>query len=64
MIKTPEAVGNISLNKPGRPSPFVCYLAERGVAATAGTETVRAVRESRLIISLQEEADHFTDEFV
>ena len=64
MIKTPEAVGNISLDKPGRPSPFVCYLAERGVAATAGTETVRAVREPRLIISFQEKADHFTDDFV
>ncbi len=64
MIKTPEAVGDVTLNEPGRPSPFVCYLAERGVAATAGTETVRVVRESRFIISLQEEADHFADKFV
>src|SRR5208337_3885224 len=34
------------------PSPDfrILTLAERGVAATAGTETVRAVRESRLII--------------
>jgi hypothetical protein len=64
MIKTPETVGDITLNEPGRPSPFVCYLAECGVAAAAGTETVRAVRESWFIIGFQEEADHFTDEFV
>ena len=37
---------------------------QRGVAAAAGTETVRAVREPRLVVRLQQQADHFTDELV
>jgi hypothetical protein len=34
------------------------------VAAPAGTETVGVVRELRLVVGLQQEADHFADEFV
>src|ERR1039457_68039 len=64
MIQAPETVGDVTLDEPCCPRPFIRHLAERGVAATTGAETVLAVRESRFIISLQEEADHFTDEFV
>ena len=37
---------------------------QRGVAAPAGTETVGAVGEPRLVVRLQQEADHFADELV
>ena len=45
MIKTPEAVGDVSLDEPGRSGPGVGYLPQRGVAAPAGTEPVGAVGE-------------------
>ncbi len=40
------------------------YLAECGVAPPAGTETVGTVGERRLVVRLQEEADHFADNLV
>src|SRR3974377_2307770 len=64
MVKTAEAVGNVSLDKPGCPGPFSCHLAQGGVAAATGTETVRAARKPRLVISLQQEADYLAHEFI
>ena len=40
VVQRPEAVGDVSLDEPGRPGPDVFHLAQRGVAAAAGTETV------------------------
>jgi hypothetical protein len=37
MIKTPEAVGDVCLDEPGRSRPGVGYLPQRGVAAPAAT---------------------------
>src|SRR5512144_1588726 len=64
MVKTAEAVGNVSLDEPGCPGPFSCHLTQGGVAATAGTETVRAAGEPRLIIGLQQEADYLAHELI
>src|SRR6266700_861484 len=64
MVERPETISDISLDKPGRPCPCVSYLTQRGVAAPAGTETVGAIGEGRLIVCLQQEADYFTDELV
>ena len=41
-----------------------CDLAQCGVAATAGTETVRAAGKLRLIIRLQQEADYLADQLI
>jgi len=40
MIQAPEAIGNITLDKPGCPGPGAGYLRQCGMAAAAGTETV------------------------
>src|SRR6266496_3192292 len=40
MVKAAETIGDVSLDKPGCPGPVCCHFAQRGVAATAGTETV------------------------
>jgi len=53
VIETPETVGEVSLDEPGCPAPCLHDLAQRGVAATAGTETVRAAGEQRFVVRLQ-----------
>ena len=45
MIEAPETVGDVSLDEPGRPFQMSRHLAQRGVAAPAGTETVGTVGE-------------------
>ena len=64
MVKRPETIGDVSLDEPGRPGPGVGYLAQCGVAAAAGAETVGTVGERRLVVRLQQEADHLADELV
>src|SRR5262249_44438162 len=64
MVEAPEAVGDVTLDEPGRPFPGVDHLAERGVTSPAGTETVGSVGERRLVVRLQQQPDHFTDEFI
>ena len=64
VVQRPEAVRDVSLDKPGRPGPDVFHFAQRGVAATAGPETVGPAGELRLVIRFQQEADHFADKFV
>jgi hypothetical protein len=61
MVKAPEAVRDVSLDEPGRPGPGALNLTERGVAAPAGAETVRAAGELRLVIRLKEQAHHLAD---
>ena len=46
------------------PVQVVGYLPQCGVTASAGAEPVRAVGELRLVVRLQEEADHFADQLV
>ena len=64
VVETPETVGDVSLDKPGCPGPCFGHFAQRGVAAAAGAETVGTVGELRLVVRLQQEADHFADEFI
>jgi hypothetical protein len=45
VVEAAEAVGDVTLDEPGRPGPVVGHLGQRRVAAPAGTETVRAGRE-------------------
>jgi len=40
VVKRPEAVGDISLDEPARPSPGVGHLPQRGMAASTGTKPV------------------------
>jgi hypothetical protein len=64
VIERSETIGDISLNEPGRPRPCLGYLAQCGVAAAAGAETMGTVGERRLVVRLQQEADHLADELV
>ena len=64
MVQAPKAVGDITLDEPGCPFPGLGYLRQRGVAAAAGTETMRVAGELRLVIRFQENAHHFADEFI
>src|SRR5664279_1330610 len=64
MIQSPEAIGDITLDEPRGPGPESLYLPQRGVAASLGSESVRVVGERRLVVRLQEQADHLPDEFV
>jgi len=64
MIKTPEAVGDVTLDEPGRPGPGVDHLPQRGMAAPAGTKTVGPVGELDVVVRLQQQAHHLADQFV
>ena len=64
MIQAPETVGDITLDEPGRSGPHIGYLRQRGMAAPAGTETMRAAGELRLVIRFQQDANHFADDLI
>jgi hypothetical protein len=64
VIDSPEAVGDVSLDKPHGPGPGVLRLPQCGVAAPSFPETVRPVRELRLVIRLEKQADHLADQLV
>jgi site-specific DNA recombinase len=64
VVKTPEAVGDIQLDKPGGPGPGLFHLAQRGVAAPSGAEPMGSAGESGLVIRFEEQAHYFADQFV
>ncbi len=64
VIEAPETVGDVPLDEPGRPGPVVGHLGQRRVAPPAGTEPVGTRGEPRLVVGLQQQANHFTDELV
>jgi site-specific DNA recombinase len=64
MVKPVEALGDIALDKPARPGPGSRHLAQGGVATPAGPVTVGAIGELRLVIRLQQQADHFAEQLV
>jgi hypothetical protein len=64
MVKPVETLGDVALDKPAGPGPGIRHLAQRGVAAPAGPVTMRTVRELRLVIRLQQQADHFAEQLV
>ena len=61
VVKLIEAPGDVAFDKPGRSRPGARHLTQGGVAAPAGPVTVRAVRELRLVVRLQQQADHFAE---
>src|SRR6266566_6901142 len=64
MIQRPEAVGDITLNKPRGTGPGVVYLPQRGMTPSTLAEPVRLVRKPRLVIRLKEQAHHLADQLV
>ena len=64
MVKTAEAVGDATLDKPHRPGPGLLYFPQRGMAASPFPETVRPARESRFVVRLKEQAHHLADELI
>jgi hypothetical protein len=64
MVQAPEAIGNVSLDKPGCPGPGAGYLRQCGMAAAAGTETMRTARKPGLVIRLQQDAHYLADQFI
>ena len=64
VIEAAEAVGDVSLDEPGRPGPGIGHLPQRGMAAPAGAEPVRPVGEHRLVVRLKQQAHHLPDELV
>jgi hypothetical protein len=64
MVQAAEAVGDVTLNKPGCPGPGLGYFRQCGMAAAAGTETMRTAGEPGLVIRLQQDAHHFADQLI
>jgi hypothetical protein len=64
MVKFPETVGEVTLDEPRGTGPGHGHLPQRGVAAPTRAEPVRAVGERRLVVRLQQQAHHLTDQLV
>src|SRR6266436_2834776 len=64
MVKTPETIGDISLDEPGRSGPCLSYFPKRRVASLSRAETMRTAGELRLIVGLKEQAHYFTDQLI
>jgi hypothetical protein len=64
MVKRPEAVRDISFNKPYGPGPGIVDLPQCGMASAPFPEPVRQVRETWFVVCLKKQAHHFADEFI
>jgi len=64
MVKPVEALGDVALDKPARPGPGLRHLAQCGVATPAGPVTVGMLGELRLVVRLQQQAQHFAEQLV
>jgi hypothetical protein len=64
VVQRSETVGDIPLDEPRRARPIVGHLPQRGVAAPAGPISVRVEGELRLVVRLQQQAYHLTDQLV
>ena len=58
-VQAVEALRDSALDEPFHPVPATGDLAQGGVTAPARTEAVRVWTELRVVIRLQQEADHF-----
>ena len=56
VVETVETLSDASFDEPGRPRPGIRDFFECRVASSAGTETVGAVGESRLVVRFEEQA--------
>jgi hypothetical protein len=64
MIQGPEAVGDVTLDKPRGPGPGALYLPQRGMTPSPLAEPVRPAGKPRLVIRLQKQAHHLADQLV
>ena len=64
MVKRPETVGYVTLDKPGCPFPGVRHFRQRGVASPSGTETVGPSGKPGLIVRFQQDAHHLADQLI
>jgi site-specific DNA recombinase len=64
VAETAEAVGDVSLDEPHGPGPGLLDFPQRGMTAAPFPETVRPVRELRLVIHLQQEAHYLAGELI
>ncbi len=61
MVERPEAISDVALDEPRGSGPAVVYLPQGGVTSSSFPEAVRPGGESRLVVRLQQEANHFAD---
>jgi hypothetical protein len=64
MVKPVKALGDVALDKPGRPGPRDRHVAQRGVAAPAGTVAVGVLGELRLVVRLQQQTQDFAEQLI
>ena len=64
MVQGPETVGDIALNEPHRSAPLTLDLLQGGVAPATWAEPVGMAGELRLVIRLQQGADHFLQQLI
>ena len=64
VVKPPETVGDITLDKPGRPDPRRGHVPQRGVAAPTWPEPVGMLGKGRFVIRLQQQTHHLADQLV
>jgi hypothetical protein len=62
--KDPKAVGDVTLDEPHRSPPLVVDLQQGTMTPAAGAEPVGAVGELRLVVRLQDQAEHFLQQLV
>ena len=63
VVQRPETVSDVSLNEPGRRGPGIRDLPQRAMTALPWPESVGPIGERRLVVRLQQQAHHLTDEF-
>src|SRR5262249_41881195 len=64
VVEGVEAARDVSLDEPGGSLPFPSDLAERGVTASSWAEAVGVVAELGLVVSFQDQTDHFLEELI
>jgi hypothetical protein len=64
VVKTPETIGDVTLDEPGCPGPGLGHIPQGGVASPAGTETIGAAGELRLVVRLKQQANYLADQLI
>jgi hypothetical protein len=64
MIKAPETIGDITLDKPRGPAPGVVYLPQRGMTPSPFPEPVGLVGKPRLLDRLKKQANRFANQLI
>jgi hypothetical protein len=64
MVQGPRTIGDIALNEPRRSAPLTLDLLQSGMTPAAWAEPVGTAGELRLVIRLQQGADHFLQQLI